>query len=315
MTAPFSIAIHGGAGTIEPHLMSPELQQQIESALEQAVRAGHDLLKQGASALDAVVAAVKILEDSPHFNAGHGSVLTHNEMVEMDAAVMSGWERQAGAVAGVRHIRNPILLARDVMEKSPHVLLSGDGAERFAFEQGYQYTEQDYFFTERRYEQLQSMKEKGLFALSESSYPDDKKYGTVGAVALDQHGHLAAATSTGGITNKKYGRIGDSPLIGAGTYAQDGVVALSASGMGEYFIRHCVAADVAARMRYLDEPLNVACDAVIKGELQQAGGEGGIIGVDRSGNIHFSLNCSGMYRASIGIDGRLNLAIYAPAEL
>lgn len=310
-TAPFSIAIHGGAGTIERHLMSPELQQQIEFALEQAVLAGHKLLDQGGSSLDAVVAAVKILEDSPHFNAGHGSVLTHHEMVEMDAAVMSGIERQAGAVAGVRHIRNPILLARDVMEKSPHVLLAGDGAESFAFELGYEYTEQDYFFTERRYDQLQSMKEKGLFALSESSYPDDKKFGTVGAVALDQHGHLAAATSTGGITNKKYGRIGDSPLIGAGTYAQDGVVALSASGMGEYFIRHCVTADIAARIRYLHEPLGVACDAVIKGELQQVGGEGGVIGVDQQGNIHFSLNSSGMYRASIGSQQPLYIAIYA----
>jgi L-asparaginase / beta-aspartyl-peptidase len=311
MKAPFSIAIHGGAGTIQASLMDDTLKQTIESALQQAVCAGHVLLKQGASATDAVVAAIKILEDCPHFNAGHGSVLTHQEMVEMDAAVMSGIQREAGAVASIKHIKNPIMLARDVMEKSPHVLLSGDGAETFAFELGYDYTEQDYFFTDRRYEQLQFMKEKGLFAMSESHYPDGKNYGAVGAVALDQNGHLAAATSTGGISNKKYGRIGDSPLIGAGTYAEDGVVALSASGMGECFIRHGVAGDIAARMKYLKEPLRVACDSVIHGELAQVGGEGGIIGIDAKGDIHFSLNCSGMYRASIDSSEKLKIAIYS----
>ncbi len=310
MVMPYSIAIHGGAGVLTPAQMSPELKLVIESVLETAVVTGHQLLKQGASALDAVVAAVKVLEDSPHFNAGCGSVLNHNEMVEMDASVMFGPGRQAGAVAGIRHIRNPVALARDVMEKTGHVLLAGDGAEQFAFESGYEYTEQDYFFTDRRYEQLQSMKKKGLFALSDPSDSDVKEGGTVGAVALDQHGHLAAATSTGGITNKKYGRIGDSPLIGAGTYAEDGLVALSASGMVEFFIRHCVTADIAARMRYLNEPLDVACDRVIKGELQRVGGEGGVIAVDKSGNIHFSLNCSGMYRAAINVEQALTIAIY-----
>lgn len=205
MTQPFSIAIHGGAGTILRDQMSEELKASILADLEASVRAGHSILVQSGDALDAVVAAVKVLEDSPNFNAGKGSVLTHKEMVEMDASVMHGKDKNAGAIAGVRHIKNPIELARDVMNKSNHVLLIGEGAEEFAFEHGYEFTEQDYFFTDRRYEQLLSMKEKGLFALSESKYPDDKKYGTVGAVALDQQGNLAAATSTGGVTNKKYG--------------------------------------------------------------------------------------------------------------
>lgn len=202
MNKPFSIAIHGGAGTILREQMSDSLQQAILTDLEAAAKAGHQILANGGASLDAVVAAVKVLEDSPHFNAGKGSVLTHNEMVEMDASIMDGSNLAAGAVAGVRHIKNPIELARDVMQKSNHVLLVGEGAETFAFENGHQYTEQDYFFTDRRYEQLISMREKGEFALSESRYPDDRKHGTVGAVALDQHGNLAAATSTGGVTNK-----------------------------------------------------------------------------------------------------------------
>ena len=235
MSQPFSIAIHGGAGTILREQMSDELKMGITEALEKSVLAGYQVLKAGGDALDAVVASVKVMEDSSHFNAGKGSVLTHDEFVEMDASVMHGSEMDAGAIAGVRHIKNPIELARDVMLKSDHVLLIGEGAEKFAFEHDYTFTEQDYFFTERRYDQLQSMKEKGIFALSEAKYdeqqaekyPDDKKYGTVGAVALDQSGNLAAATSTGGVTNKKYGRVGDSPIIGAGTIAENGNVAVS----------------------------------------------------------------------------------------
>ncbi len=237
MTKPFAIAIHGGAGTILRDQMTETLKQEIVAALTQSVQAGAKILEAGGDALDAAVAAVKVMEDSPHFNAGKGSVLTHEEMVEMDASVMHGAAMDAGAVAGIRHIRNPIELARDVMRNSDHVLLIGEGAEKFAFERQYEYTEQDYFFTERRYDQLLSMKEKGLFALSESKYPDDKKYGTVGAVALDSHGNLAAATSTGGVTNKKYGRVGDTAIIGAGTFAENGNVAVSTTGMGEYFIR------------------------------------------------------------------------------
>ncbi len=311
MNKPFSIAIHGGAGTILRSQMSDELKEAILSDLQHAVRAGYQLLEQGADALDAVVAAVKVLEDSPNFNAGKGSVLTHNEMVEMDASVMHGRELKAGAVAGVRHIKNPIELARDVMQNSAHVLLIGEGAEKFAFEQGHQYTEQDYFFTDRRYEQLLSMREKGLFALSEAKYPDDKKHGTVGAVALDQQGNLAAATSTGGVTNKKYGRVGDSALIGCGTVAENGVVAVSTTGMGEFFIRKRVAEDVAARMRYLNEDVHTACEHIIHGELKSMGGEGGLIAVDAQGDIHFAMNSSGMYRAAINTQGELCVKIYA----
>lgn len=311
MSQPFAIAIHGGAGTILKQQMSDELKDEILLALEKSVRAGHDVLSSGGDALEAVVEAVKVLEDAPQFNAGRGSVLTNKEMVEMDASVMHGRDKDAGAVTGVRHIKNPIELARDVMLKSDHVLLMGDGAEEFAFTLGYEYTEQDYFFTERRYDQLQSMKEKGLFALSESKYPDDKKFGTVGAVALDKHGNLAAATSTGGVTNKKFGRVGDSPIIGAGTFAENGNVAVSTTGMGEYFIRKMVAGDVAARMRYLKQDVHTACEAVIQGELKDIGGEGGLIAVDAGGDIHFAMNSSGMYRASIDCDGKLTIKIYA----
>ncbi|MFM2613419.1 isoaspartyl peptidase/L-asparaginase family protein [Vibrio campbellii] len=310
MTKPFSIAIHGGAGTILREQMSDELQQSILSDLEAAVKAGHQILAAGGEALDAVVAAVKVLEDSPNFNAGKGSVLTHNEMVEMDASLMDGRHQTAGAVAGVRHIRNPIELARDVMQNSNHVLLMGEGAEKFAFEQGHEYTEQDYFFTDRRYEQLLSMREKGLFALSESRYPDDRKHGTVGAVALDQHGNLAAATSTGGVTNKKYGRVGDSALIGCGTVAENGVVAVSTTGVGEFFIRKRVAEDVAARMRYLQEDVHTACEHIIQGDLKAMGGEGGLIAIDAKGELHFAMNSSGMYRAGINTQGELSVKIY-----
>ncbi|HCZ9307556.1 TPA: isoaspartyl peptidase/L-asparaginase [Vibrio alginolyticus] len=311
MTKPFSIAIHGGAGTILREQMSDELQQSILSDLEAAVKAGHQILDTGGEALDAVVAAVKVLEDSPNFNAGKGSVLTNNEMVEMDASVMDGRNLAAGAVAGVRHIRNPIELARDVMRNSNHVLLVGEGAEKFAFEQGHEYTEQDYFFTDRRYEQLLSMREKGLFALSESRYPDDRKHGTVGAVALDQQGNLAAATSTGGVTNKKYNRVGDSALIGCGTVAENGVVAVSTTGVGEFFIRKRVAEDVAARMRYLQEDIHTACEHIIQGDLKQMGGEGGLIAIDAKGEMHFAMNSSGMYRAGINTQGELSVKIYA----
>ncbi|MGD1336041.1 isoaspartyl peptidase/L-asparaginase family protein [Vibrio harveyi] len=311
MTKPFSIAIHGGAGTILREQMSDELQQSIFADLEAAVKAGHQILATGGEAIDAVVAAVKVLEDSPNFNAGKGSVLTHNEMVEMDASVMDGRHQAAGAVAGVRHIRNPIELARDVMRNSNHVLLVGEGAEKFAFEQGHEYTEQDYFFTDRRYEQLLSMREKGLFALSESRYPDDRKHGTVGAVALDQQGNLAAATSTGGVTNKKYGRVGDSALIGCGTVAENGVVAVSTTGVGEFFIRKRVAEDVAARMRYLQEDVHTACEHIIQGDLKAMGGEGGLIAIDAQGELHFAMNSSGMYRAGINTQGELSVKIYA----
>lgn len=308
--SPFALAIHGGAGTILKKNLTPELDGEIRRALEKSVRAGYDILRQDGDALDATVAAVKVLEDCPHFNAGKGSVLTHTEMVEMDASVMHGKQMEAGAVAGVKHIKNPIELACEVMRKSEHVFLIGDGAEQFAFENGFDYTEQDYFFTDRRYEQLLSMKEAGIFGLSESKFPDDKKFGTVGAVALDRQGNLAAATSTGGLTNKKYGRVGDSSIIGAGTFAENHNVAISTTGMGECFIRKMVAADVAARMRYLKEDVYTASEMVIQGELKLMGGEGGLIAIDHQGNIHSAMNSSGMYRASIDASGELKVAIF-----
>ncbi|CCN50310.1 Isoaspartyl peptidase [Vibrio nigripulchritudo MADA3029] len=311
MTKPFSIAIHGGAGTILRDKMTSEMRAEYQQVLTESVKAGHKILASGGDALDAVVEAVKVMEDSPLFNAGKGSVLTNSEMVEMDASIMHGATSEAGAIAGVRHIKNPVELARDVMKKSNHVFLIGEGAEAFAFEHGHEFTEQDYFFTERRYEQLQSMKEKGLFALSESKYPDDKKYGTVGAVALDSSGNLAAATSTGGVTNKKYGRVGDSALIGCGTFAENGNVAVSTTGMGEYFIRKTVASDVAARMKYLKEDVHTASETVIQGELKAMGGEGGLIALDASGNVHFGMNSSGMYRASVDPSGKLEVKIFS----
>ncbi|CCN85178.1 Isoaspartyl peptidase [Vibrio nigripulchritudo SFn27] len=311
MTKPFSIAIHGGAGTILRDKMTSEMRAEYQQVLTESVKAGHKILASGGDALDAAVEAVKVMEDSSLFNAGKGSVLTNSEMVEMDASIMHGATSEAGAIAGVRHIKNPVELARDVMKKSNHVFLIGEGAEAFAFEHGYEFTEQDYFFTERRYEQLQSMKEKGLFALSESKYPDDKKYGTVGAVALDSNGNLAAATSTGGVTNKKYGRVGDSALIGCGTFAENDNVAVSTTGMGEYFIRKTVASDVAARMKYLKEDVHTASETVIQGELKAMGGEGGLIALDANGDIHFGMNSSGMYRASIDPSGKLEVKIFS----
>ncbi|MDF2154688.1 isoaspartyl peptidase/L-asparaginase [Vibrio sp. CAU 1672] len=311
MSKPFSLAIHAGAGVIFPEQMTAARQQSISADLTAAVTAGHQILQAGGCAVDAVVAAVKVLEDSPNFNAGKGSVLTHDEMVEMDASLMDGGTQAAGAVAGVRHIKNPIELARDVMQKSQHVLLIGEGAEQFAFEHGHQYTEQDYFFTDHRYEQLLSMRKKGLCGLAEARNADEHQHGTVGAVALDQSGNLAAATSTGGLTNKQYGRVGDSALIGCGTVAENGVVAVSTTGIGEIFIRKRVAEDVAARMRYLQEDVHTACDTIIHGELNTMGGEGGLIAIDARGDVHFALNCTGMYRASIDTHGQLTVKIYA----
>lgn len=311
MSRPIAIAIHGGAGTILKEQMTAELEHDYRQALQKAVQVGHQILVAGGSAVEATVAAVSVMEDSPLFNAGKGSVLTYDEMVEMDASIMSGKDIDAGAVAGIRHIKNPIQLAKDVMMKSEHVMLIGEGAEKFAFAQGHEFTEQDYFFTDRRYEQLQSMKEKGLFALSESKYPDDRKHGTVGAVALDTHGNLAAATSTGGVTNKKYGRVGDSSVIGAGTYARNDNVAVSTTGMGEYFLRCTVASDVGSRMRYLGESVHQASESIIQGELKEMGGEGGLIALDAQGHIHFGMNSSGMYRASVDTNGETFVAIFA----
>ncbi|GEA61448.1 isoaspartyl peptidase/L-asparaginase family protein [Vibrio comitans] len=311
MQPPISIAIHGGAGTILRSKMSEQLKQEMLTVLEASVRAGYEVLQASGDAADATIAAVKVMEDSPHFNAGKGSVLTHEESIEMDASIMHGKALNAGAVAGIKGIKNPIELANSVMLNSDHVFLIAEGAHRFAKSQGFEFLNEEYFVTQRRREQLQSMKEKGIFALSESKYPDDKKFGTVGAVALDCFGNLAAATSTGGVTNKKFGRVGDSPIIGAGTYAENGNVAVSTTGVGEYFIRKTVASDLAARMRYLKEDVHVASEQVIHGELEAMGGEGGLIALDSKGDIHFAMNSSGMYRASIDAQGSVTVKIYA----
>ncbi|MFA0050355.1 peptidase [Vibrio breoganii] len=311
MQPPISIAIHGGAGTILRSKMSEQLKQEMLAVLEASVRAGYEVLQANGDAADATIAAVKVMEDSPHFNAGKGSVLTHEESIEMDASIMHGKALNAGAVAGIKGIKNPIELANAVMLNSDHVFLIADGAHRFAQSQDFEFLEEEYFVTERRRQQLQSMKEKGIFALSESKYPDDKKFGTVGAVALDCFGNLAAATSTGGVTNKKFGRVGDSPIIGAGTYAENGNVAVSTTGVGEYFIRKTVASDLAARMRYLKEDVHTASEQVIHGELEAMGGEGGLIALDSNGDIHFAMNSSGMYRASIDAQGSITVKIYA----
>ncbi|WP_407331573.1 isoaspartyl peptidase/L-asparaginase family protein [Enterovibrio sp. 27052020O] len=316
MLQPFSIAIHGGAGTIDRRLMTPELEQAYREALAQSVLAGHAVLVNGGSAVDATVAAVTVMEDSPLFNAGKGSVLTHEETVEMDACVMDGKNLDAGAVTLIRHIKNPIQLARDVMQKSPHAMLAGEGAETFAFKEcGYDYTEQDYFFTERRYNELQIMKKTGGVALSEARYPDEKKHGTVGAVALDKNGNLAAATSTGGLTNKRWGRVGDTPIVGGGNYARNGNVAVSATGMGELLMRCTVAGDIAGRMQYSDASIEKACRDVIHGDFLALGGEGGVIAIDANGKVNFELNCAGMYRATVDEHGKARVAIFADEEL
>ncbi|MEO1036752.1 MAG: isoaspartyl peptidase/L-asparaginase [Pseudomonadota bacterium] len=303
-----AIAIHGGAGTIERSELSADEERQIRLTLETALRAGHQRLENGASALDAIEAAIVILEDSPFFNAGRGAVFTHRGANELDASIMDGATRNAGAVAGVSHIRNPILLARRVMDESPHVLLSGEGAEEFALDQGFELIPGRYFHTERRWEQLERARRQTTSSMPVP--PAEFRFGTVGAVALDKNGNIAAGTSTGGMTNKRYGRIGDSPLIGAGTYADNDTCAVSSTGHGEYFIRAAVAHDIAAQMRYADRDLVTATRDVVHNRLLKLGGSGGVIAMDRAGNIALEHNTPGMYRGSIDTDGTVTTAIY-----
>jgi len=308
---PIAIVIHAGAGTMSRDEMDRQTEAQVRGDLLKAVQAGHHVLRLGGTSLDAVVAAVTILEDSPFFNAGRGAVFNADGKNEMDASIMDGSNLQAGAVAAVHNIRNPILLARKVMTDSPHVMLSGEGAVSFAREQGIEFADDEYFFTERRWEQLQQAKREGenKSASIDWRYPD-RWLSTVGAVALDSHGNLAAATSTGGMTNKRFGRIGDSPIIGAGTYADNRSCAVSATGHGEYFIRATVAKDICARMQYGGATLQQAADAVVMDELVKMGGEGGIISVDGKGNIALVFNTEGMYRASVDTAGDVEVAIY-----
>ncbi len=304
---PIAIAVHGGAGTIERGQMSEEREASIRAALTAAVEAGQAILAEGGSSLGAVAAAVRILEDAPEFNAGRGAVLTAEGRVELDASVMVGDTLDAGAVASVRGVRHPIDAARHVMEDSPHVMLVGLGAEQFAQAAGLEFKDEDWFITDFRAEQLRSIQEsqsRGETQLSESWFS------TVGAVAIDSHGNLAAATSTGGMSNKRFGRVGDSPIIGAGTYADNRSCAVSATGHGEYFIRHVVAYDICARMRYSDISLEESADIVINQVLNEAGGDGGVIAIDNQGRVTMPFNTAGMYRAAIHADGRLEVGIY-----
>ena len=304
----FALAIHGGAGTIARASLSPDDEKRYRVALEAALGIGYDLLRDGGAALDAVEAAVRSLEDCPLFNAGRGAVFTHDGHHEMDAALMSGHNRLAGAVAGVRQVQNPIRAARLVMEQTEHVLLSYPGADELAREHGLPLQPVEYFFTQKRYDQLQDAFAVGKMQLDHAADPNWKK-GTVGAVARDQHGHLAAATSTGGMTNKRYSRIGDTPLIGAGTWA-DARCAISCTGNGEYFIRAVAAYDVACLMEYKGLSLEEAARIVVQDKLAPVGGEGGLIAVDAAGNVTLPFNSEGMYRASRVEGGGAMVAIY-----
>ncbi len=288
-----AIVIHGGAGTILKSTLTPEKERVYLDALLEAVKSGYEILSKGQHALDAVVAAVVSLEDCPLFNAGRGSVFNHQGKHEMDASVMRGDTCMAGAVAAVKNIRNPVLAARAVMEQTPHVLLTSAGAEEFAHKAGLKFEADEYFFDEYRYQQWHQLKDTQQTALDHS----DKKFGTVGAVAIDASGNLAAATSTGGMTNKQYGRIGDTPLIGAGTYANNNTCAVSCTGDGEYFIRALAAYDVSCLMEYKNFSLEEACKIVIHDKLKPAGGEGGLIAIDKHSIPVMVFNTPGMYRA------------------
>lgn len=319
---PFAIAIHGGAGTITRENMTAEREAQFKQALEEATQAGYEILRTGGDSLDAVIAAVQSMEKNPLFNAGVGAVYTYEGGHELDASVMRGDTRDAGAVAGVKTIESPIQLARDVMERSRHVMLSGEGAAEFARELGYDEVENSHFNTEHRYQQLQdalrelrrSQTTGDQIAMSEDWSPAFDQ-GTVGAVALDQYGNLAAATSTGGMTAKQYGRIGDSPVIGSGTWADNESCAVSSTGHGEYFIRYQVAADICARVAYQGQSIVNAGNTVIHDILLPAGGTGGVIIVDPAGQVHMPFNTEGMYRASRTNSQPLFIGIYKDDDL
>ncbi len=310
VTETYSIAIHGGAGTILRSEMTLEKEMAYKAALTTAIKAGEQILKQKGSAIDAVEVAITSLENNPLFNAGKGAVFTHDETHEMDASIMRGDNLMAGAVAGIKNIKNPIQLSRKVMENSEHVMLCGEGAATFAKKMGFEFTPDSYFFTEQRHQQWQNAVLEDKVALDHNIKTDEKKFGTVGAVALDMHGNLAAGTSTGGMTNKKFGRVGDSPIIGAGTYANNAQCAVSCTGHGEFFIKAVVAYDVFCLMEYKQLSLAEACHIVVKEKLVKIGGEGGLIAVDKAGNISLCFNSDGMYRASVGAQQDLLVAIY-----
>jgi beta-aspartyl-peptidase (threonine type) len=305
----FSIAIHGGAGTLVKGMMTPELESKYKLALKQARDTGYLILEKGGSSVDAVEQAVKILEDSPLFNAGKGSVFTANESHEMDACIMDGKSLNAGAVSLITGIKNPVSLAKDVMEKSEHVFLAGEGAMMFAKELNYKLEDASYFYDEFRHKQWLEIKDTDSFQLDHAK-KKDSKFGTVGAVACDQEGNIAAATSTGGMTNKKWGRVGDSPMVGAGNYANNKTCAISCTGSGEFFIRGVVAYDVACLMEHKNMSLEDASYEVINKRILEIGGDGGLVAVDSNGNIAMPFNTEGMYRASKTSNGTEEISIY-----
>ena len=315
---PIAIAIHGGASNIKKMNLTAEEESAYTTTLSAALDSGYAILQAGGSSIDATTAAVRILEDLPLFNAGKGSVIAHNGSIEMDAAVMDGATLRCGAVAGIRTAKNPVSAARKVMENGQFVLLSGAGADEFARENGIEIVDTSYFYTPFRREQWEKARKKKGTELDNDSrggvQPIDEleveKFGTVGCVALDVKGNLAAATSTGGLVNKRYDRIGDSPLIGAGTYADNQTCAVSCTGRGEDFIRLVIAYDIAARMRYEKQSLHIAANRAILQDLKNAGGRGGCIALDRNGNIAMPFTTSGMFRGSVGTNGKKSVAIY-----
>jgi len=298
--------IHGGAGVVAKEV-TPEKEKAIRGELQKALETGYAILKSGGNSLDAVAKAIVLLEDSPLFNAGKGAVFNHDGRNELDASIMDGATLRAGSIANVHRVKNPILLARAVMEKSPHVMLVGDGAEAFAQSIGVTLVDPKYFYTPERWQQLQqALKDKKAQSVDPARAPH---HGTVGAVALDAHGHLAAGTSTGGMTNKRYGRVGDSPIIGAGTYA-NAKCAVSATGWGEFYIRANAAHDICARVEYRGEPVAQAADEVVMGVVPKLGGDGGVIALDAEGNFATPFNTEGMYRGWIDRDGKMHIAIF-----
>ena len=319
-TADFAIIIHGGAGTILKKNMTPEKEAAYKAKLEEAIKVGYEILKNGGSSLDAVEKTINVLEDSPLFNAGKGAVFTNAETNELDASIMDGKTLNAGASAGTTTVRNPINLARAIMERSKHVMLSGKGAEIFAEEQGLTLVDPSYFYTENRLESLKRVKaweaQNSGKVDTESAYLNfydadikNAKFGTVGCAALDKNGNLAAGTSTGGMTNKRYGRIGDAPIIGSGTYANNATCAVSSTGWGEYFIRAQVAHDISALMEYKGLSLKDAAKIVLD-KVKALGGDGGIVAVDKNGNMVADFNTAGMYRATMNDKGELTIGIY-----
>ena len=300
----FGIVIHGGAGTILKSNMTPEREAEYTAKLNEVLKTGYKILENGGTALDAVNAAINIMEDSPLFNAGKGAVLTEKGVAELDASIMDGKNLMAGAVAGVRHIKNPINLARLVMEKSPHVMMVGEGAEEFGKENNIEMVDNSYFITKERWESYKKMLKR------EEERKKAEKHGTCGAVALDKNGNLAAGTSTGGMMMKKFGRVGDSPIIGAGTYANNNTCAVSATGYGEYFIRLGVAKDISALMEYKNYSLKDAANEVIMNKLGKLGGDGGIIAIDKNGNVAMPFNTDGMYRGQYLNGGEPVVKIY-----